>query len=121
MIWKIKTINHVSEFQGNRATACELCYKFAINELFSRVVHVEKRIRIQSFSGPYFLAFELNTKIYSVNLLRIQSECARIRTRKHRIWTRLMYFFPESFKNTLEEPQNKLHRDVLFKKVVEKM
>ena len=38
-------------------------------------------VRIQSFSGPYFPAFGLNTERYSVSL-RIQSECGKIRTRK---------------------------------------
>ena len=40
-----------------------------------------KSIRIRSFSGPYFLAFGLNTERYSVSL-RIQFECKKIRTRK---------------------------------------
>ena len=40
-----------------------------------------KSVRIRSFSGPYFPAFGLNTKRYSVSL-RIQSECTKIRTRK---------------------------------------
>ena len=33
------------------------------------------------FSGPYFLAFRLNTGRYRVSL-RIQSKCGKIRTRK---------------------------------------
>ena len=40
-----------------------------------------KCVRIESFSGPYFLAFGLKTEIYSANL-RIQSECGKMRTRK---------------------------------------
>ena len=40
-----------------------------------------KSVRIRSFSGPYFLAFGLNTERYSVSL-RIQFECKKIRTRK---------------------------------------
>ena len=40
-----------------------------------------KSVRIRRFSGPYFLAFGLNTKKYRVSL-RIQSECGKIRTRK---------------------------------------
>ena len=40
-----------------------------------------KIIRIRSFSGLYFPAFELNTEIYKVNL-RIQSECRKTRTGK---------------------------------------
>ena len=37
------------------------------------------------FSGPYFPAFGLNTKRYSVSL-RIQSECGNIRTRKNSVF-----------------------------------
>ena len=40
-----------------------------------------KSVRIRSFSGPYFPAFRLNKKRYSVSL-RIRSECGKIRTRK---------------------------------------
>ena len=40
-----------------------------------------KSIRVRSFSGSHFLAFELNTEIYRVNL-RIQSKCGKIRNRK---------------------------------------
>ena len=40
-----------------------------------------KSVRIRSFSGPYFPAFELNKERYSVSL-RIPSECRKIRTRK---------------------------------------
>ena len=40
-----------------------------------------KIVHIGSFSGPYFLAFELNTDRFSVSL-RIQSKCGEIRTRK---------------------------------------
>ena len=55
--------------------------------------HYVKSVRFWSFSGPYFLAFGLNTEIifflsgkknteiYSVNL-HIQSEYEKIRTRK---------------------------------------
>ena len=39
-----------------------------------------KSVRIRSYSSPYFPAFGLNTKRYSVSL-RIQSECGEIRTR----------------------------------------
>ena len=42
--------------------------------------HCMKSARIQSYSGPYFPAFGLNTERYSVSL-RIQSECGKIRTR----------------------------------------
>ena len=37
------------------------------------------------FSGPYFLAFGLNTERYSISL-RIQSECGKIRTRKNSVF-----------------------------------
>ena len=40
-----------------------------------------KSVRIWSFSGPYFLAFELNKKRYSVSL-RIKSKYWKIQTRK---------------------------------------
>ena len=43
--------------------------------------HCVKNVRIQSFSGPYFPAFELISERYSVPLC-IQSECRKIRTRK---------------------------------------
>ena len=39
-----------------------------------------KSVRIRSYSGPYFPAFELKTERYSV-FLRIQSECGEMRTR----------------------------------------
>ena len=44
-------------------------------------MHCVKSVPIWSFSGPYFLAFGLNTERYSVSL-RIQSECGKMRTRK---------------------------------------
>ena len=43
--------------------------------------HWVKSVRIQSFSGPYFLAYGLNTERYKVSL-RIQSECGKIQIRK---------------------------------------
>ena len=42
--------------------------------------HCLKSVRIRSFSGPYFLAFWLNKKRFSVSL-HIQSECGKIRIR----------------------------------------
>ena len=42
--------------------------------------HYVKSIQIRSFSGPYFLVFEVNTERYSVSL-HIQSEYREIRTR----------------------------------------
>ena len=43
-------------------------------------LHCVKSIRIRSYSGPCFPAFELNIEIYFVSL-RIHSECEKIRTR----------------------------------------
>ena len=43
--------------------------------------HCIRSVCIRSFSGPYFLAFELNTQRYSL-CLRIQSECGKKRTIK---------------------------------------
>ena len=47
---------------------------------FLIVNHIVKRVRIRSYSGPYFLAFGLKTERYRVSL-RIQSKCGKIRTR----------------------------------------
>ena len=49
-------------------------------EVFCRIFHCIKSIRIRSYSGPYFLAFGLNTERYKV-FLRIYSECGKMRTR----------------------------------------
>ena len=38
--------------------------------------HCVKSVRLESFSGPYFLAFRLNTERYVVSLC-IQSECEK--------------------------------------------
>ena len=43
--------------------------------------HWVKSVRIRSFSGPYFLAFRLNTETYGLSF-RIQSKWGKIRTRK---------------------------------------
>ena len=40
-----------------------------------------KRVRVRSFSGPYFPAFGLNTEIHSVSL-RIHSKYGKIQIRK---------------------------------------
>ena len=39
-----------------------------------------KSVRIRSYSGPYFPAFELNMERYSVSF-SVQSICGKIRTR----------------------------------------
>ena len=43
--------------------------------------HCVKSVRIRSYSGPYFPAFERNTERYGV-CLHIQLECGKIRTRR---------------------------------------
>ena len=43
-------------------------------------IHCVQSIRIRSYSGPHFPAFELNTDSYSVSLC-IQSEFGKMRTR----------------------------------------
>ena len=48
--------------------------------LTSAVIHCVKSVRIQSYSGPHFPAFGLNTERYSVSL-RVQSECGKMWTR----------------------------------------
>ena len=45
-----------------------------------RTLNCVKRVRIQSYSGPHFPAFGLNTERYSVSL-RVQSECGKMWTR----------------------------------------
>ena len=45
-----------------------------------KVCHCVKSVRIWSYSGPYFPAFELNTERYSLSL-HIQSEWGKIWTR----------------------------------------
>ena len=50
------------------------------NHAQSSPTHCIKIVRIRSYSGPYFLAFGLNTERYSVSLC-IQSKCDKIRTR----------------------------------------
>ena len=46
------------------------------------MIQCMKNVRIHSFTGPYFLVFGLNSKIYKVNL-RIKSEYGKMRTRKN--------------------------------------
>ena len=44
------------------------------------LTHCIKSVRIRPYSGPYFLAFGVNTETYSASLY-IQSECEKIWTR----------------------------------------
>ena len=46
-----------------------------------RLLHWVKSVHIQSFSGPYFPTFGLDTERYGVSL-RIQSECGKLWTKK---------------------------------------
>ena len=48
--------------------------------MFCLTQTLRKRVRIRSYSGPYFPAFGLSTERYGVSL-RIQSECGKIQTR----------------------------------------
>ena len=57
-------------------------YEDDSDEIFhNRAKYCLKRIRIQSFSGPYFAAFRLNTERDGESLC-IQSECGKIWPRK---------------------------------------
>ena len=49
--------------------------------MFLRAGHCVNSVRIQSFSGPSFPAFGLNTEIYRLNF-HFQFECWKILTRK---------------------------------------
>ena len=49
--------------------------------IYFKACHCVKRVRVQSFSGPYFPAFGLNTERYSISL-GIQSEFVKIWTGK---------------------------------------
>ena len=48
---------------------------------FLAIYYFGKKVRIRSFSGPYFPSFGLNTERCGVSL-RIQSESGKIWTRK---------------------------------------
>ena len=54
--------------------SCNRCLYFIF------LIHCVKSARIWSYSGPYFPVFGLNTERYGVSL-RIQFECAKMRTR----------------------------------------
>ena len=70
-------------FIRERLIICKLHAKqlFTKARSFHLWQHWVKNVQMQSFSGPCFPAFGLNTDIYSVNL-RIQSKYGKIRTRK---------------------------------------
>ena len=60
-----------------------LSFDSFIENIFLRS-HCGKSVQIQSFSGPHFPVFKLNTEICRVNL-RIQSEYRKIRTKKNSV------------------------------------
>ena len=57
-------------------------WKFSTNLICDKNLwsgsHCVKSVRIQSYSGPHFPAFELNTERYSVSL-HIQPKCGKMR------------------------------------------
>ena len=53
--------------------------------LYNCSIHCVKCVLIRSYTGPYFLAFGLNTDRYSVSL-RIQSKCGKMRTRANSVF-----------------------------------
>ena len=65
----------VSPDENNNPTA-ELWIITGIGFLF----HCVESVHIQSYSGPHFPSFGLNTERHEVTL-RIQSKCGKIRTR----------------------------------------
>ena len=56
-------------------------YQISKNSSVHKGEHCVKSVCIQSFSGPYFPAFGLNTERYTASS-HIQSECWKIWTRK---------------------------------------
>ena len=62
------------------------CQRFKIKGLW---VTAWKLFKYGVFSGPYFPAFGLNTKMYVVNL-RIQSKYGKIRTRKNSVFRQFL-------------------------------
>ena len=57
------------------------CWCFSCYYSWCYYPHCVKSVHSQSFSGPYFPVFRLNTERYGVSL-HIQSEYGKIRTRK---------------------------------------
>ena len=68
--------------------------------ILSRILHCVGSIRIRSYSGPHFPAFELNTERYGVSL-RIQSEYRKLRPEKlliRTLFTQCWDDLPRNFK-----------------------
>ena len=57
-----------------------------------------KNVSIRSFSGPYFLAFGLNTEGQGA-FLRIQSDCGKYGPEKFRIWKLFKQFILRDFES----------------------
>ena len=58
-------------------TFCDIIFR---TDSLRSITHCVKNIRIWSYSGPYFPAFEENMERYRVSLL-IQSKCRKVRTK----------------------------------------
>ena len=90
-------------------------YNF-LYQLFNK--HCVKRALIQSYSGPYFAAFALNTKRYSVSL-RIKSECGKIRIRITLNTDTFHYFYQfqsgcrNTFKSKFRETKQEITAGIL--------
>ena len=70
------SLKKIYQPKDNKETSCHLKNL----KKFVETLHCVKSVRIRSCSGPYFLAFGLNSERFGVSL-RIQSECGKIRTR----------------------------------------
>ena len=70
----------ISQLYFSKPTTIIAWWKGLFFLLIKNELYCMKSVRIQSYSGPYFPAFELTTVRYSVSL-RIQSECGKIQTR----------------------------------------
>ena len=81
--WSMMFSNWSRGFIRERLVTSKLHDKelFTTARSFHLWQHCVKSFQMQSFSGPCFPAFGLNTDIYSVNP-RIQSKCGKIPTRK---------------------------------------
>ena len=94
--------SHGQKQQEIQSVSIEL--EGSIISAFKWMTYCVKKVRIRSYSGPYFPVFWLNIERYSLSL-RIQSECEKIRTR---ITRNMDTFYSRSDKlwqaTTLEAP-----------------
>ena len=70
-------------------STCFFTYRNALVN-FLAIFTAWKLFKYGFISGPYFLAFGLNTESYSVSL-RIQSECVKIRTKNNSVFGHFSY------------------------------